>query len=232
MEISEDEIKRLRFDEKKTYQEIANIFGCSRQNIQQRLSKYNISFDCAIQRHDKRRKFISENSNLSNEEIANRLGISINTVSHKRSTLGLPRFSFVNYFWDNVDISDIDSCWNWKRATSQHGYGRISHKLKYSHRLAWVKTFGEIPEGMHVLHKCDNPLCCNPNHLFLGTHQDNMRDRNKKGRCAKNTLTIEEVKEIKRKLKDNHKTRKLSEEYNVSYYIIYNIKTGRTYKYV
>ena len=78
-------------------------------------------------------------------------------------------------------------CWEWTGSTTEFGYGAIywEGKQRVAHRMAfeaWKKT---IPEGMLVCHKCDNPKCVNPSHLFLGTHQDNAADRNSKGRQAK-----------------------------------------------
>ncbi len=75
-------------------------------------------------------------------------------------------------------------CLIWTGHTNNRGYGTImaNGKLQRTHRYAWEQSNGIIPEGMHVLHRCDNPPCCNPYHLFLGTHQDNMDDMIKKGR--------------------------------------------------
>lgn len=70
-----------------------------------------------------------------------------------------------------------DECWEWTKTTS-HGYGQVKFEsTRYlAHRVAWEITNGPIPEGLHVLHRCDNPLCCNPNHLWLGTQKDNVND--------------------------------------------------------
>ena len=75
-------------------------------------------------------------------------------------------------------------CWEWSGCRNKCGYGyaRVQGKLLALHRAAWQAVHGAIPAGLCVLHKCDNPPCCNPGHLFLGTHQDNMRDRDAKGR--------------------------------------------------
>lgn len=87
-------------------------------------------------------------------------------------------------FWSKVDIPAFDDCWPWQGHCDRHGYGSFKQgeKLTGSHRVAWELTRGPIPEGLHVCHHCDNPPCCNPSHLFLGTHQDNMRDMVAKGR--------------------------------------------------
>ena len=77
-------------------------------------------------------------------------------------------------------------CWVWVGCKAGDGYGgfELDSHLVGSHRVSWMITNGEIPKNLHVLHKCDNKLCVNPSHLFLGTHQDNMRDMVSKKRQA------------------------------------------------
>ena len=91
-------------------------------------------------------------------------------------------------FWASVDISGRpDSCWLWRGARSKSGYGnfRINYKQHKAHRLAYEFTYGPICDGLFACHHCDNPPCCNPHHLFLGTAQDNSDDFFKKGRKRK-----------------------------------------------
>jgi hypothetical protein len=79
----------------------------------------------------------------------------------------------------------MSGCWLWDGNTYHaFGYGIVSYKGKQhtTSRLAWMAYRGPIPDEMHVLHKCDNPACLNPDHLFLGTHRDNVADMNRKGR--------------------------------------------------
>jgi len=91
-------------------------------------------------------------------------------------------------FWAKVDKSaGEDACWLWTARTSDGGYGRfnaISTQGIQAHRYAWEQVNGPIPKGLLVCHTCDNPPCCNPAHLFLGTNTDNARDRDRKGRSA------------------------------------------------
>lgn len=109
-------------------------------------------------------------------------------IKRERSHGGvLPAISSIDAegFWAKVDRSGgSDACWPWLRAIDGAGYGavRINYKLYKAHRLSWILTHGELPDGMHVCHHCDNPPCANPAHLFLGTPLDNMRDREQKGR--------------------------------------------------
>lgn len=110
-------------------------------------------------------------------------------------------------FWNKVNCSG--ECWLWTAAQDSHGYGlfRAVHKesMVLAHRHVWKITFGEIPKGICVLHKCDTPLCVNPDHLFLGTKLDNARDRDAKGRLndrsgenhPRATLTRSDVEEIR-----------------------------------
>jgi len=87
-----------------------------------------------------------------------------------------------------ICVNDSTGCWEWMKGRSvTGGYGviSVSNKQEKVHRTMWNVTFGDIPKGMCVLHRCDNPPCCNPDHLFLGTIGENNEDRDKKGRQAK-----------------------------------------------
>lgn len=85
-------------------------------------------------------------------------------------------------FWNKVDQRCPMDCWEWKGGVSGNGYGNFNNIR--SHRFAYEYRNGAIPEGMYVCHHCDNKLCCNPNHLFLGTALDNMKDKINKGRTG------------------------------------------------
>ncbi len=84
---------------------------------------------------------------------------------------------------DNYTLSK-SGCWEWNGVLNQGGYGRIfiNGKGQMAHRVSYQLVCGPIPDGMLVLHKCDNPCCIRPEHLFLGTHQDNSDDMIRKGR--------------------------------------------------
>lgn len=88
------------------------------------------------------------------------------------------------HFWSKVNVESEDECWEWLGTLNGHGYGRFRFMGKddRSHRVSWMLTYGEIPDKLFVLHKCDNPKCVNPNHLFLGTQLENMQDMTRKGR--------------------------------------------------
>lgn len=79
------------------------------------------------------------------------------------------------------------SCWTLDGAFDKDGYALFSYKniTRRGHRISWVLHHGEIPDGMLVCHSCDNPACVKPDHLFLGTHADNIADKVRKGRQAK-----------------------------------------------
>lgn len=88
----------------------------------------------------------------------------------------------IDRFWSHVDKSG--DCWIWTAAKKRRDYGGfvLHGKGRYAHRVSWQITYGDIPDGMNVLHHCDNPSCVNPNHLFLGNQSDNARDMVSKGR--------------------------------------------------
>lgn len=81
----------------------------------------------------------------------------------------------------------FSGCWLWMATVNNLGYGEFWLKdgNHYAHRMSWMMFMGEIPNGLWVLHHCDTPCCVNPNHLFLGTHQDNRDDCKKKGRTVR-----------------------------------------------
>lgn len=91
--------------------------------------------------------------------------------------------SITERFWEKVDKIGKDKCWNWTGYHNSVGYGRMgdgNRGLILAHRLSWEIHFGPIPIGKLVLHKCDNPKCINPNHLYIGTYSDNNMDRAKR----------------------------------------------------
>lgn len=96
-------------------------------------------------------------------------------------------------FWALVKKAEGDACWEWqggivkKRQYNGRGYGAFAPRtgeITPAHRYAWELVNGPFPEGMFACHRCDNPICCRPDHIFPGAHVDNMRDMIAKGRAA------------------------------------------------
>jgi hypothetical protein len=96
------------------------------------------------------------------------------------------RASAEERFWARVERTD--TCWLWRGHLTRLGYGGLWVNYKYwsAHRYAWTLTRGAIPDRKHVCHSCDVRNCVNPEHLWLGTHSDNMRDMHAKGRASDN----------------------------------------------
>jgi hypothetical protein len=145
--------------------------------------------------------------------------------------------------------SSPEECWLWTASTMGAGYGCFSitigqggrgNKVRINaSRAAWLIYFGEIPDGLHVLHRCDNPPCVNPNHLFLGTPKDNSLDRDRKGRTRSrglkgeeapwHKLTVSDVTSILKDLRGAKSIAALARQHNVSRMAIYQIKSGRNW---
>lgn len=103
-------------------------------------------------------------------------------------------------FWNFIVKGD--GCWSWSGAKAPYGYGvfNIKKKMVRAHRFSYELHIGPIPEGMQVLHRCDNPECANPDHLFLGTQLDNIRDMHEKKRASGNIHIPEEtIMDIRRR---------------------------------
>lgn len=132
-------------------------------------------------------------------------------------------------------------CILWTGVIDAKGYGRTkcrSSKEKLAHRLSYESIHGAIPNGLMVCHKCDTPACIRPEHLFLGTHNDNMRDMREKGRSAhgvKNgsaVLTDDIVRSIKATLKDGVGCTEIARQFNVSHSLISMIGAGKRWGHV
>ena len=143
-------------------------------------------------------------------------------------------------FWSYVDKKSPEECWQWMLSSDSRGYGeiRLQNRLWRSSRVAYHLRHGSIPSGMHVLHKCDNPLCCNPDHLFAGTNFDNMQDMLKKGR-GKNRftkrpnvtrLTAEQVREIRKLHAAGSSSKVLGKTYRIDPKTVSRIVNRHTWK--
>jgi len=145
-------------------------------------------------------------------------------------------------FWDYVKLGDASECWPWIRGKNSDGYGIFKHhgKTFSAHRFMWTEMFGKIPDGMHVLHKCDNPLCVNPNHFFLGTQVDNIKDMMLKGRSRnskgeynnKAKLTTDNVINIRQLLSKGIFQKHIANLYNISRCTISHIESGYTWSHI
>jgi hypothetical protein len=162
----------------------------------------------------------------------------------RRSSWRRPLKTLEERFWSKVDRKDdVSVCWNWVGAKDRPGYGVIGNtrgeKAKKAHRVSWELHNGPITGGLFVCHRCDNPACVNPNHLFLGTAQDNTADRHNKGRDGlkgrsgdrhpRAKLSMQKAREIRVKHAAGVKQYVLAEEYGVSPMTISAVIVGKAW---
>lgn len=146
----------------------------------------------------------------------------------------------VSRFWSKVKIGGPDECWEWQAGKSEKGYGTFQLKNGnfFAHRISWVLSFGEIPNDYCVCHKCDNPACVNQKHFFLGTYDDNNKDRARKGRSADVSgennpsakLKVGDVVLIKNMTEQGKSQRKIARMFGVGKSTVARIQQGTHWK--
>lgn len=147
---------------------------------------------------------------------------------------------------NGLDEAVDGECWNWARTTNNYGYGTltVNGKTVFAHRLAYELGVGEVPEGMHVLHSCDNPRCINPSHLSVGTRSQNMKECSERGRAripkqinlgevnGASKLTEGDVVAIRGLLSKGLSQREIAARFKVSQQTISHIKNDKKWRHV
>lgn len=150
-------------------------------------------------------------------------------------------------FSERFERGTADQCWPWTSTKNRAGYGVINsggprglRRPVLAHRVSWTLSVGDIPKGACVLHRCDNPPCVNPAHLFVGTHADNVADKMAKGRyragahspetCNFTKLNRDAAREIRRRFASGESKRHLATAFGVARQNIHFIVTNKTWK--
>lgn len=144
-------------------------------------------------------------------------------------------------FWSKVNKDAPSGCWEWTAAINQRtGYGqfKLDGKSVQSHRYSYQLAKGPIPDGLLLLHDCDNRKCCNPDHLTPGTNVENMRDMVRKGRSARGErhhsakLSAAQVLAIRERLAGGERVTQIAREFEVSHQVISKIKQGEVWSFL
>ena len=144
----------------------------------------------------------------------------------------------VKRFWSRVDIRGENECWPWLGFIKENGYGYFScyKKMRYTHRVAYILTYGFFDLSLQVCHSCDNPPCCNPAHLWLGSQKDNIQDCIKKGRDmfigernGGHILSTSSVNKIRTLLAEGYEGASIAKLFNVSQAAISRIKNNHAW---
>lgn len=144
---------------------------------------------------------------------------------------------FEQRFWQRVQRGAPDVCWLWLAGLGAKGYGRpwVNGKRICAHRVAYRLACGPFDDAVSVCHRCDTPACCNPAHLFPGTHADNMRDMATKGRSARGErhgrrkLTLDDVRMIRARCASGEATGEVALDYGLNALHVWKIITRRSW---
>ena len=155
----------------------------------------------------------------------------------------MPKLPLEQRFWSKVSIGPKEHCWPWTGKAKVRDYAQIEidYKNYLAHRIAYELTHGPLPPGIRILHKCDNPPCCNPSHLFPGTQHDNAIDARDKGRlyvtygaaCHFAKQSPEQVEEIRKSYIPYKTTRKmLATKFGISMSLVEKIVYGEAWRHL
>lgn len=138
-------------------------------------------------------------------------------------------------FWAKVDVRGEDECWEWIASKDESGYGKFAvgnKRWDRAHRLVYQTAIGEIPDGKQVCHTCDNRACCNPRHLWLGTHLENMEDMTRKKRAWGTRLNEEAVMQIRELYRSGCTLIQLQDKFSISFQHLSRIVNRHSWKLV
>lgn len=192
-------------------------------------------YNCSIAKANERRVFLAPAPALTT--VRSNLTMAIHDYTPED----------IERFWSKVAITaNPDKCWEWQAGVNKKGYGKFSARNRSqsplrSNRVVWELTHGKIPDDLWVLHSCDNPSCCNPKHLFLGTASDNTQDMMNKGRnrCGRlrgeqstvHKLTAEQVAFIRQRYAEGDiSQRALARQVGVGQSQIQRILAGKSWR--
>lgn len=179
-----------------------------------------------------------------------KLKISLATKGRKKAENAGCKENTSEILWSKVDKRGEDECWPWLGFKNKFGYGRVRVKgpKYYAHRVIFNLTYPNVIELKapkidrdttgFLLHKCDNPSCCNPNHLMVGSQLDNIRDRDSKNRHAdfsgeknpRSKFSLDQVNELRELRKTGMLIIDLANKHKVSYSCMKRLLSGRTYR--
>lgn len=166
------------------------------------------------------------------------IGTGFACQSANSDEVGPRRAAIISRFWSHVNRAEAEACWSYCGYVSDRGYGVFGYTSGgrsvrvRAHRLAWELSRGEIPDGLSVLHRCDNPRCVNPSHLFLGSQKDNMHDAVRKGRkraWGLQKLNAEQVHEIRRRCRRGERQRDVGRAFGVARNTVSQIVNRKTW---
>lgn len=146
----------------------------------------------------------------------------------------------IERFWSKIKFGDLNECWEWQANRSAKGYGKfkVDGEKKLAHRFLFIQLNGAMPSNILACHSCDNPTCCNPNHLFAGTYKDNIQDMIRKGRGTYRSGSqhpLAKLKEIdipviRERLRNGELKSSIAKTYGITVTPLRQIELGITWK--